>query len=125
MSNDLIKYGFTVTDDLAFDDERSGITPWLREQMKRLSGEIRDKSNKKIIGELMGLISRFPDVPQLKNYLSIAYFVKGKIEKLDELNFLITKTHPDYLFGKINLAWHIMRMRSLKRWQKCWAKRWI
>ena len=40
----------------------------------------------------------------LKNYLSVLYSNLGLPDKAFEVNHWIVAEHPDYLFGKLNLA---------------------
>jgi uncharacterized protein YecA (UPF0149 family) len=60
--------------------------------------------NKTVIKKIHKLIERYPQNPQLKNYLSVAYNAVGKIVKVKEINQWILEEHPDYLFGIINQA---------------------
>lgn len=53
---------------------------------------------------LLKLIEKYPRVPTFKNYLTVFYQIKGKKEKAWESNRGLIKEHPDYLFGKLNLA---------------------
>lgn len=115
MSNHIVICGYTITADPSFQDERVGVTPWLKEQMERLFLESSNKKNRKIIGELKDLIVQFPDTPQLKNYLTAAYFVRNKFEESSKVNLEILKAHPDYLFGKINLAYEYFGMRAFEK----------
>jgi hypothetical protein len=43
-------------------------------------------------------------VPILKNYLSVAYNIRGNIQKSREVNEWLLGEHPDYLFAKLNQA---------------------
>ncbi len=98
------KLDYTITTDLEFQNKRFGISPELAEQLETLGYESQDKHNKKIIDKLTKLIDKHPTVPLLKNYLSVAYNLRGNHEKSIELNDRILAEHPDYLFGKLNKA---------------------
>ena len=50
------------------------------------------------------LIEKYPKVPALKNYLSVLYASMGNIKKSHEINHWIVAEHPEYLFGKLNMA---------------------
>jgi len=56
------------------------------------------------ISKLKKLIKKYPEVPQLKNYLMVAYQKKRMTDKANEIIFLINEKHPDYFFGKVSLA---------------------
>jgi tetratricopeptide (TPR) repeat protein len=62
------------------------------------------KGKKSAIKKFIRLIHKYPKVPMLKNYLSVLYSNLGQIEKSHEVNHWIVAEHPDYLFGKLNLA---------------------
>ena len=53
---------------------------------------------------ILRLIDKYPQVPALKNYLSVLYKSMGKMEKAFEVNHWVIAEHPEYLFGKLNLA---------------------
>ncbi|MEO5571222.1 MAG: DUF1186 domain-containing protein [Bacteroidia bacterium] len=50
------------------------------------------------------LIEKYPHIPQFKNQLSNCYAFIKNFKKANEANRWIVKEHPDYLFGKLNLA---------------------
>ncbi len=50
------------------------------------------------------LIEKYPDIPILKSILSVFYFTLGNIKKSEEISHLIVSKHPDYLFGRTDLA---------------------
>jgi len=104
MENQFKTYGYHITTDPTFQNEKFGITPELEKQFEQLFFEAQNKNNKKIINKLTELIIRYPRVPHLKNYLSVAYNVRGKHEKAVEVNNWILSEHPDYLFALINKA---------------------
>ena len=60
--------------------------------------------DKTVIANLLNLVEKNPDVPQLKNYLSTYYFNNGDKKKAAEINNEILEEFPDYLFAKLNLA---------------------
>ncbi len=60
------------------------------------------------------LIERYPDVPAFKNYLTVLYTKQGHTDKAHEINRRIVAEHPDYLFGKINLALQYLEEKRLE-----------
>ena len=62
------------------------------------------KGKKSSIKKFHRLIEKYPNVPMLKNYLSTVYQSMGNMEKANEVNTWIVAEHPDYLYGKLNLA---------------------
>jgi hypothetical protein len=65
-------------------NEKFGITAEFARQMESLYNRVR-KGGTKNIERLTILIEKYPHVPQLKHYLSIAYMNTGNIEKAREV----------------------------------------
>ncbi|MGC1390885.1 MAG: DUF1186 domain-containing protein [Bacteroidales bacterium] len=96
-------FSYEITTDKNFMDVDFGITPELHKQFESLHYGAA-KGGEKIIIRLLGLIEKYPHVPHLKNYLMVAYSNTGDDKKAVEVNHWLIREHPDYLFGKINLA---------------------
>lgn len=95
--------GYKVTTDPDFMDEQNAITPELKRKLERFH-KLALEGKKSSIKKLLDVIEQHPDNPQLKNYLSVLYGQIGDTKKLHETNRRIIAEHPNYLFGKINLA---------------------
>ena len=104
MKEQFIVCGYNITTSPQFQNKRFGVTPELHKQLGTLALECQNKKNKRMIDQLTQLIIKYPSVPMLKNYLSVAYNVQGNHKKAIEINNWIRTEHPDYLFAKINLA---------------------
>ncbi len=96
--------GYKISYDTHLFDKEYGITAELSEQFEWLYNECRKKNNPKIIGKLNQLIEKFPAVPILKNYLSIAYLNMGNSKKTEEITKQIIAEYPGYIFGILNEA---------------------
>ncbi len=96
-------FNYEITTDPEFLNEKHKITPELFRQFESLHQKAL-KGGEKIIERLIQLIEKYPHVPNLKNYLSVAYMNSNQIDKAREVNHWIVKEHPDYLFGKLNMA---------------------
>ncbi len=96
--------GYNITTDPEFQNEFYGNEDELIEQFGELFIASKERKNKKIIGRLTALIAKYPQSPQLKNFLSVAYHSQGNYKKALEVNNRIMAEHPDYLFAKINEA---------------------
>ncbi len=103
MSDRYKLFCYEITTDKKFMDVEFGITPELQLQFESLNFEMV-KGGEMILNRLLGLIEKYPNVPHLKNFLMVAYSNSGDDEKAIEVNHWLVKEHPDYLFGKINLA---------------------
>jgi tetratricopeptide (TPR) repeat protein len=62
------------------------------------------QSPKKAIAILQPLIEQYPDVPQLYNYLHIAYQSLGDRDNAQRVLKETLERFPDYLFGRIAYA---------------------
>lgn len=66
--------------------------------------ELANEGRKSSVNTLLRAIEKFPQSPQLKNYLHDLYTLLGDTQKAYEINHKIVDQHPDYVFGTINLA---------------------
>ncbi len=100
--------GYNITTDPGFQNNRFGNKEEVIQQFNELYIECQNKKNKKIIGRLTSLIEKYPQSPQLKNFLSAAYHARGNYKKALEVNNWTMADHPDYLFAKLNVAHNYM-----------------
>lgn len=56
------------------------------------------------IPELEALLQTYPHVPNIYNYLSIAYSRAGEKERSEQIVLENYRRHPEYLFARINYA---------------------
>lgn len=95
-------------------DKENGITPEIRKLLEvTLKNVLKKKKNADI--SIEKLIKKYPNIPQFKNYLSTYYSYIGKLEKAFILNKEIVKEHPDYFFGKINLAMEYLKNKEFEK----------
>jgi len=81
---------------------------------RRLPGQVKDaierlhpeaqRDPQRAIPELVDLIKKYPKVPMLYNYLSVAYSQAGQWEKAEEVIRENYQRNPDYLFARLNYA---------------------
>ncbi len=110
----VILTGYRVTFNPAELDAENGITPEIRKHLDRTLKRL-SKGVKHLDRELEQLISKYPGIPQFKNYLTAFYSKNKQQKKAIELNNIILKEHPDYLFGKINLALQYLREKNIDK----------
>ncbi|MEE9214519.1 MAG: DUF1186 domain-containing protein [Thermodesulfobacteriota bacterium] len=96
-------FGYEITGEPDFMDKEFGITPEIKDLVQDLYHEVQDKK-RGIVNKLLKVIKTYPQVPQFKNYLTVAYNLSGNTRKAYECNNWILKEHPNYFFGRINLA---------------------
>ncbi len=106
MKNKHHLFSYKITSNSDFMDKENAISSDLKNQMESLytlalSGE------KSGIKRFHKLIEQHPKNPQLKNYLSVLYHTQGNKEKANEVTKWIVAEHPDYLFGKLNIAFEL------------------
>lgn len=56
------------------------------------------------IPELLALIEKYPHLPMLYNFLSVAYDRSGQSQRAEETIRRNYQQNPDYLFARLNLA---------------------
>jgi tetratricopeptide (TPR) repeat protein len=66
--------------------------------------ELAQRDPTQAIPELERLITTYPHIPTLSNYLSVAYLYSGDLEKTDACVREAYRRHPQYLFAKVNYA---------------------
>lgn len=101
--SDNITTGYNITTDPNFLDKQNAITPELSRKLERFH-KLALEGKKSSIQKMLDAIEQYPDNPQLKNYLSVLYGYIGDTNRLYETNRWIIAEHPNYLFGKLNLA---------------------
>jgi tetratricopeptide (TPR) repeat protein len=76
-------------------------------EVDRQSQELYDlvhDAPKKTIPRLEALLARYPDVPLLYNYLTVACSLAGDKQRVEELTMEAFRRRPDYLFARLNYA---------------------
>jgi tetratricopeptide (TPR) repeat protein len=79
----------------------------LPKQVKDAIDRLHDESQRrphKAIPELIELIKKYPNIPMLYNYLSVAYSGTGEQSKAEEIIRENYQRNPDYLFARLNYA---------------------
>lgn len=110
----LILSGYKVTFNPAELDEINGITKEIRTHINRILKKLSHKK-KNLDYDIKELIAEYPHIPQFKNYLSVYYSSNRQLDKAFDVNQQIVKEHPDYLFGKINLALFYLGLRQYEK----------
>jgi tetratricopeptide (TPR) repeat protein len=66
--------------------------------------ELAQRAPTQAISELEALVTTYPHIPLLSNYLSIAYLAAGDQEQATACVREAYRRHPQYLFAKVNYA---------------------
>ena len=95
--------GYTITTDPTFLNNQNGITTEVSDKFQRYH-QLALEGKKSSIKKILDVIDKYPKIPQFKNYLSVLYGQLNETQKMYDVNKWIIAEHPDYLFGKLNLA---------------------
>ncbi len=101
-ANNVSFFHYHITTDNEILDSKFNITNSARLDLERMGSKLMEGKN--CIRELQAFIRKYPDIPAFKNYLSNAYNNKGEVVKARKVNHEIVRLHPEYLYGKVNLA---------------------
>lgn len=105
---------YKISGDNTLLDEVNNITP----EIRRILDEIRpdlQKGRKYLLKKLNRLCTKYPRVPVFKNMLSTLYQQRGNTAQAFAVNHWLVKEHPDYLFGKLNLAAELLLKNEPKK----------
>jgi len=75
----------------------------VKDAIERLHDEIHRRP-RKVIPELLEWIEKYPNIPMLYNYLSVAYAGVGQHEKSEAVVQENYQRNPHYLFARLNYA---------------------
>ncbi len=92
---------YEVTSEPILDRGYKRLPKKVKEAIDRLHDESQRRP-REAIPELVELIEKYPDVPILYNYLSIAYSLSGQREKSEATVRENYRRNPDYLFARLN-----------------------
>ena len=100
---------YEITYEPMEEEEYRQLPHSVKEQLRRLNIEVQRKPEK-VLPELLELKAKYPQVPQIYNFLTVAYAKMGKLEEAEKTARECVARNPDYLFGRINLAeFYLMR----------------
>jgi tetratricopeptide (TPR) repeat protein len=94
---------YEITSEPMLDRWYKHLPEHLKDAMDRLHSEAQ-RHPQKAIPELVDLIQKYPNIPMLYNFLSVAYSQAGDREKAKEVVLENYRRNPDYLFARLNYA---------------------
>ena len=103
MNKNLTITNYKITTDPDWLENPNKLVPELAKQIEKFH-KMALKGKRSSIPKLEQAIEKYPDSPQLKNYLTVLYMQLDDWDRVKEINHRILAEHPDYLFAKINLA---------------------
>lgn len=109
MKENYREYKYTITNNFADLGPDYNFSGELMDILDEYGHKVfNEGKNAELIPELVSLIVKYPYAAVLKNYLSMAYFNSGQVDKAVEVNDWILKEHPEYLYGRVNRAFEFL-----------------
>lgn len=115
--------GYNITTDPNFLDEENAIVPELSRLLERYR-KMALNGKRSSVQKILDAIEKYPNNPQLKNYLSVLYGQIGDTKKMYETNRWLNTVHPNYLFGKLIWPTSIIIKRNTIKYLKYWVMLW-
>ena len=103
MKQSLSQLTYNITNNPNLLDKTYSLTPKINKLILK-AHKMALSGNPSQEEKLKELTEQYPQIPHFKNYLSAYYQEIGEMDKANEVNDIVLSEHPDYLFGKINLA---------------------
>jgi tetratricopeptide (TPR) repeat protein len=94
---------YEITSEPIEDPRYTRLPGQVKDTIERLYHEAQRHPHR-TIPELVALVNKYPRLPMLYNYLSVAYSRAGKREKAEEVIRENYQRNPDYLFARLNYA---------------------
>ena len=94
---------YVITDEPMPDRRYRKLPKHIQDKIERLYQDAQRKPQQ-AIPELLRLKKKYPRVPQIYNYLSVAYSGMGDFEKAKIITQENLRRNPDYLFARLNYA---------------------
>ena len=94
---------YEITDEPIQDRYYRRLPEHVKDAIERLHDESQTKP-RKAIPKLKKMMEQYPKLPQLYNYLTVAYSKVGEIGKAQAVNRACIRKNPDYLFARLNYA---------------------
>jgi tetratricopeptide (TPR) repeat protein len=98
----LIEY--EITTEPIQDRHYRRLPDHIKDKINDLYEIVQKKPDQTVISDLEALIEKYPNVPLLYNYLSVAYARLGDQERYQKTIKKNYQLNPDYLFARLNYA---------------------
>ena len=94
---------YEITDEPIQEPAYRRLPKSVKEKLESLY-QVAQRQPSQAIPELIGLQKKYPNVPQIYNYLAVAYSYVGEKEKAEQITQENIRKNPNYLFARINQA---------------------
>ena len=105
---------YEIADEPVDDGTVPPIPAELADEFERLHEQVATRPAS-AVGRLEELVDRYPHLPALANWLTVAYAAAGRDAEADAVVDRLVREHPDYLFGRLALADRYLRAGQLDR----------
>ncbi|MBC7523666.1 MAG: hypothetical protein H7239_04425, partial [Flavobacterium sp.] len=106
MNKNLIHSEIKISFDNDFITRFYNVSPAQIKLLRDLAIRMYGKIDKVLLRKLEKLSKENPNLPQIKNYITVAYNMLGNVAKSIEINDQLLKDFPDYLHARLNAANH-------------------
>lgn len=106
MNNNTILSQIKIAFDSDYINRLYAVTPAQAKMLKEMTLRVHGKIDKVLIRKIEKLSKENPNLPQLKNFITVAYKKQGDFAKSLAVNNQILKEYPDYLHARLNAANH-------------------
>jgi tetratricopeptide (TPR) repeat protein len=94
---------YKITDEPMQDRSFRQLPQFVKERLEELYQEAQRRPLQ-AIPELRMLNKKYPQIPQIYNYLAVAYSRMGETKKAEAMTLKNMRRNPDYLFARLNYA---------------------
>lgn len=94
---------YEITDEPIQESAYRRLPQAVKEKLENLY-QLAQRKPQQAIPELIELQKKYPRVPQIYNYLAVAYSHSGENEKAEKITQENIRKNPSYLFARINQA---------------------
>ena len=94
---------YEITDEPIQEPAYRRLPKSIKEKLENLY-QVARQQPLQAIPELIELQKKYPNVPQIYNYLSVAYSYAGENEKAEQITRENIRKNPNNLIARINLA---------------------
>ncbi len=109
-------YTFTyqITDEPIQDRHYKRLPQAVKDTLEKMFYEVQKKPEQ-AIPKLLELKRKYPQIPQIYNYLAVAYMAVGEMKKAEKITNENIRKHPDYLFARLNHAQLYLRKKEYEK----------
>jgi tetratricopeptide (TPR) repeat protein len=105
---------YEITDEPIQEPSYRRLPKFIRERLENLY-QVAQRQPLQAILELIELQKKYPNVPQIYNYLAVAYSYAGEKEKAEQITQENIRKNPNYLFARINQAQLLLAKKEYEK----------